>query len=320
MNRRIPAQTKRTKMNTRSLRAALLALAMLGGALTGTSLSPVLAADVTVGGLTISGAFARATLPNAPVGGGFLTIVNSGSEADRLIAAATPVAGEVQLHEMKMEGDVMKMAELANGIEIPAGATVTLAPGGLHLMFMQLKEPLVEGTKVPVTLTFEKAGTVEVEVEIGGIAAKEPAMDHSMHGDNGEGAHHDHAAHMAMDTSGMSDEDAIAAMQTAMFDKPDSPLTMGPIVVAGSYAVSDWAQGGTGGRALLRKTDKGWAIHLCAGDALKDAAQLVGLGVPEAEAHHIAEALASAEAKLDPALVGQFASFDGMMMIDESLM
>ena len=307
-------------MNTRSLRAALLSLAMLGGAMAGPGQSPVLAADVTVGGLTISGAFARATLPNAPVGGGFLTIVNSGSEADRLIAAATPVAGEVQLHEMKMDGDVMKMAQLPDGIEIPAGATVTLAPGGLHLMFMQLKEPLVEGTRVPVTLTFEKAGTVEVEVEIGGIAAKEPAMDHSMHGDNGEGAHHDHAAHMAMDTSGMSDEDAIAAMQTAMFDKPDNPLTMGPIVVAGEYAVSDWAQGGTGGRALLRKTDKGWAIHLCAGDALKDAAQLVGLGVPEAEAHHIAEALASAEAKLDPALVGQFASFDGMMMIDESLM
>lgn len=75
----------------------------------------------------------------------------------------------------------MKMAQLPEGIEVPAGATVTLAPGGLHLMFMQLKAPLVEGTRVPVTLTFEKSGTVEIELEVGGIAAKEPAMDHSMH-------------------------------------------------------------------------------------------------------------------------------------------
>ena len=74
---------------------------------------------------------------------------------------------------------------LPDGIEVPARATVTLAPGGLHLMFMQLKEPLVEGTKVPVTLTFEKAGTVEIELDVGGIAAKEPATDHSMHSDHG---------------------------------------------------------------------------------------------------------------------------------------
>ena len=309
-----------TKMNTRSIRAAFVALTLLGSTLASTSLTPVVAAEVTVGQLTISGAFARATLPNAPVAGGFLTIVNAGNEADRLIAASTPVAGESQLHEMKMEGDVMKMAELANGIEVPAGATVTLAPGGLHLMFMQLKEPLVEGTKVPVTLTFEKAGTVEIELDVGGIAAKEPAMDHSMHSDHGGDAHHDHAAHMALDISGMGDEEAIAAMQKAMFDKPDSPLTMGPIVIAGDYAVSAWAQDGTGGRALLRKTDKGWAIHLCSGDALKDAAQLVDLGVPDAEAQQIAEGVAAAEANVDPALLKQFSAFDGVMMVDESVM
>jgi copper(I)-binding protein len=116
-------------MNTRSIRAAFVALTLLGGALASTSLTPVVAAEVTVGQLTISGAFARATLPNAPVAGGFLTIVNAGNEADRLIAASTPVAGESQLHEMKMEGDVMKMAQLPDGIEVPAGATVTLAPG-----------------------------------------------------------------------------------------------------------------------------------------------------------------------------------------------
>ena len=95
---------------------------------------------------------------------------------------------------------------------------------------------------------------------------------------------------------------------------------MGPIVIAGDYAVSAWAQDGTGGRALLRKTDKGWAIHLCSGDALKDAAQLVGLGVPDAEAQQIAEGVAAAEANVDPALLKQFSAFDGVMMVDESVM
>lgn len=134
---------------------------------------------VVLGDLTISGAFTRATLPNAPVGGGFMTIVNNGSEADRLIAAASPVAGEVQLHEMKMDGDVMKMAELEHGIEIPAGETVTLAPGGLHLMFMGLKQAFVEGESIPVTLTFEKAGTVELLLEVGPVGAAAPMAGHA---------------------------------------------------------------------------------------------------------------------------------------------
>jgi copper(I)-binding protein len=135
----------------------------------------------TIGNIELSGAFTRATLPNAPVAGGFVSISNTGSTDDTLIAATSPVAGEVQLHEMKMEGDVMKMQELPGGIPVPAGQTVMLKPGGLHLMFMQLKQPLVEGNQVPVTLTFEKAGTVELLLDVGGAAAKAPAM-HTMHG------------------------------------------------------------------------------------------------------------------------------------------
>lgn len=139
-------------------------------------------ADVTLGDLTITGGFTRATLPNAPVGGGYITISNAGTEADRLVSASSPISEVTQLHEMKMEGDVMKMKELENGIDIPAGETVTLAPGGLHIMFMGLTQSLVEGEKVPVTLTFEKAGTVEIELSIAGMAAKGPAMDHAGHG------------------------------------------------------------------------------------------------------------------------------------------
>jgi periplasmic copper chaperone A len=127
-----------------------------------------------VGSLEISGGFTRATLPNAPVGGGYITIVNHGSADDTLIAATSPAAEEVQLHEMKMEGAVMKMTELPDGIPVPAGATVTLAPGGLHLMMMGLTAPLIEGETVPVTLTFANAGTVEIMLVVGSINAKEP--------------------------------------------------------------------------------------------------------------------------------------------------
>lgn len=337
-------------MKATPFRAALLALTLLGGSLAGVShVTLATAAEVSVGTLTLAGGFTRATLPNAPVGGGFLTITNSGTEPDRLIAATSPAAGEVQIHEMKMEGDVMKMAELPDGLVIPAGETVTLAPGGFHLMFMQLKQGFVEGTKIAVTLTFEKAGTVDVELDVGGIAAKAPAHDmgHDMghdatHGEmshetmshdtmspdamgamadpSAHDAHQHHGAAMAVDTAGMSDEEAIGAMQKAMFDTPDSPLTMGPIAVSGEYAVSDWAQGDTGGRALLRKTETGWAIHLCSGAALKDAGKLVEMGVPEAAAQDIAQKLAAAEAAVAPDLLAQFSAFDGVMMVNEHLM
>lgn len=136
--------------------------------------------EVELGDLAISGAFARATLPNAPVGGGFVTITNKGAVDDRLVAVTSPAAGEVQLHQMAMEGDVMKMRELPDGIPVPAGETVTLQPGGLHMMLMGLTGPLVEGTSFPATLTFEKAGTVTVELSVASSGAKGPAGMHGM--------------------------------------------------------------------------------------------------------------------------------------------
>lgn len=133
-------------------------------------------ATVTVGTLSLSGAFTRATLPAAKVGGGYVSITNNGTEGDRLVSAASASAAKVGIHEMKMEGDQMKMGEKEGGVEIPAGQTVSLAPGGLHIMFMGLKAPFVEGETVPVTLTFEKAGPVEIELVVGAVAA-----DHAGH-------------------------------------------------------------------------------------------------------------------------------------------
>lgn len=122
---------------------------------------------VTAGDLELTAGFTKAMLPGQPVGGGFITITNKGGEDDRLVSATSSQAGEVQLHEMAMEGDVMKMRQLNDGIAIPAGQTVELKPGGLHLMFFKVSEPFVEGATVKVTLTFEKAGAVDVVLPVG---------------------------------------------------------------------------------------------------------------------------------------------------------
>ena len=142
--------------------------------------TPAIAHNGTIhpGDINISLPFTRATLPNAPVGGGFLTIENAGAEADRLVSASSGVAEKTQIHEMAMQGDVMKMGELADGLEIPAGETVVLAPGGLHIMFIGLKQAFVEGETVAVTLTFEKAGSVEVLLPVEAAAADAPAGMH----------------------------------------------------------------------------------------------------------------------------------------------
>lgn len=137
--------------------------------------TPAFAHDgvIHLGPINISSPFTRATLPNAPVGGGFMTIENTGAEADVLVSvsASPELAGAAQIHTMAMDGDVMKMRQLADGLEIPAGETVVLAPGGNHIMLMGIKQRFVEGEAVKVTLIFEKAGSVEVELPVLGAAA-----------------------------------------------------------------------------------------------------------------------------------------------------
>ena len=134
-------------------------------------------AAVTAGDLTITKAWTREAPPRARVGGGYLTITNNGSRADRLIGGAAPFAGRVEIHEMAVTDGVMRMAPVAGGLEIAPGATVELKPGGFHVMFMGLTEPPAEGDTVPVTLRFERAGAVTVSMPVAGVGAK--TMDHS---------------------------------------------------------------------------------------------------------------------------------------------
>jgi copper(I)-binding protein len=124
-----------------------------------------------LGALEIGHPWARATPPTAPTGGGYLSIKNTGTEPDRLLSASSPNAGTVQVHEMKMEGSVMRMRELESPLEIKPGETVTLAPGGMHLMMMGLKGPLKQGEHVPLTLVFEKAGKIDVELAVVAMGA-----------------------------------------------------------------------------------------------------------------------------------------------------
>jgi copper(I)-binding protein len=137
-------------------------------------------AEHRVGDLMFESPFARATLPNQPVAGAFLTITNTGSEDDVLIAVSTPAAARGEVHEMAMDGETMQMRELADGLVIPAGEAVELKPGGYHLMFMELEQPLVEGETVEVSLEFQKAGVVTIPFAIMGTGAK--SMEHSGHG------------------------------------------------------------------------------------------------------------------------------------------
>lgn len=145
--------------------------------------TPAHAADYTTGNLRISQIWARATAPGAASGGGFLKIENKGP-ADRLVSASAGVSNEVELHSMRMDGNIMRMEKLDKGIEIPAGASVELKPGGFHIMLIGLKAPLREGERFPLKLRFEKAGEISVDMDIGSLGAAGPAaggMDHSKH-------------------------------------------------------------------------------------------------------------------------------------------
>ena len=150
--------------------------------------APAGAHDYKAGALAIAHPWTRATPNGAKVGGGYLSVTNTGSAPDTLLGASVTGADHVEIHAMTMDGTVMKMAPVENGLVIAPGATVTLAPGGFHMMFVDLKAPLKKGDRIAGTLRFEKAGTVPVEFAVEAIGAKAPA---GAEGPAGGG--HDHA-------------------------------------------------------------------------------------------------------------------------------
>ncbi|MBF0269857.1 MAG: copper chaperone PCu(A)C [Alphaproteobacteria bacterium] len=129
--------------------------------------------DYKLGDLTIQHPWARASAGMAGAGGAFFTIVNGGA-SDKLLKAEADVSKVVELHTHIKDGEVMRMRQVPD-IDVAGGTETKLAPGGLHVMLIGLKAPLKEGQVFPMTLTFEKSGTVTVEVQVQGVASSTPS-------------------------------------------------------------------------------------------------------------------------------------------------
>ena len=184
-----------------SFTRTLLASALLSiTCLTGAS-----AHEYNAGTLHIEHPWARATPPRAGVAGAYMVIDNDGAAPDRLIGASTPAAREVQVHTMSMDNGVMRMRQLPDGLELPAGGTVRLEPGGYHLMLIDPVKPLVKGGRVPLTLKFEKTGSVDIELSVDAMGAKGPAA--SSHGNDMDGNDMDGHA-MKSEETGTTDKNA----------------------------------------------------------------------------------------------------------------
>lgn len=151
-------------MNTRFFAGAALAFLIGSGA--------AFAHSYTVGPLKIGHPWSRATPAGAKVGGGYLSIENTGGTADRLVSVSAPFAGRTEIHEMATVNGIMTMRPMDTGVEVPAGGKVEFKPGGFHIMFMELKQPLKQDERLKGTLTFEKAGPVEVEFKVESIGHK----------------------------------------------------------------------------------------------------------------------------------------------------
>lgn len=147
---------------------AIAAMVILGSA-------PAIAQQFSAGDIVVEKPWARATPKGASVGAGYLTIRNKSAVADRLTGGTADFAAAVEPHEMTMKDGVMTMRLVTNGIEIPPNGSVTLSPGGYHLMFQGLKQPLAKGEKIKATLNFEHAGSVSVDFAVGAIGAMSPA-------------------------------------------------------------------------------------------------------------------------------------------------
>ncbi len=177
----------------RSLRA-LVALAS-GAMVIVAGASAAGAHEYEAKGVTVAHPWARATPEGAKVGAAFMEIKAAGDAADVLLSAASPIAGRVEIHTHIHEDGVMKMRRIDN-LPIGAGQSVVLKPSGDHIMLMDLTGPLKEGELVPLTLVFEKAGSVEVEATIEPVGAKGPhGLDHQPGTDDAAGGSGDHGGH-----------------------------------------------------------------------------------------------------------------------------
>ena len=162
------------------MKTFLLPLALLLAATNG------IAAELPPSAITITHGYSHPTAAPGVPGVGFITLTNTGKQPDRLLSASSPVAGQIEIHQSSMANGVMQMRAVSQGVLLPVGRAVTLAPGGLHLMLFALREPLAEGMSLPLTLRFERAGNVTTALR---VEPREPPPDAAA------ADHHQHHAH-----------------------------------------------------------------------------------------------------------------------------
>jgi periplasmic copper chaperone A len=183
-----------SKFDSKYLFAASAAAALL-------VLSPAAqAADYDVGSIHISQPWSRATPKGASAGAGYMTVTNKGTTPDRVSCVSSDASAECQIHTMTMDNGVMKMRPVEGGLEILPGQTITLKPGGFHMMLLDLKHPLEAGSSVKATLKFDHAGTVDVDYPIAAIGAPAPGSADAGGGSMMMGG--DHGGSMMMAPSG----------------------------------------------------------------------------------------------------------------------
>lgn len=281
--------------------------------------STAFAHEVTVGDLQIIHANIPAPFASAKIAAGYMGISNEGDQADRLIGVEVGFAAQAMLHTTEFSADGVASMTHVEALEIPAGDTVVLEPGGYHIMLMGLNQPLTEGDMLPATLIFEQAGRVEIEfmVDPADGSVDHSKMDHSAMGHDAASGHA-HAGHGAGHAAPVQTGDAVAdieALLQAQFDTPENPLTVAPISVQGTAAIAGWMQDGRGGRAFLRQDDKGWFIELCSGASLMLPATLQSLGLSAADADALLTQAKAAEAALGPDTIALLDSFDGTLIV-----
>ncbi|MEJ0093458.1 MAG: copper chaperone PCu(A)C [Methylocella sp.] len=159
------ARFGRARALQRRFRCVLASIALLGAT------GEAFALDFKAGSIEVVQPWSRATPANAKVAGGYVVIRNHGDAPDRLVSATVEVAGRAGIHEMTMKDGVMSMRPLADGVAIPANGEVALTPGAYHLMLLDLKRQLKQGETFAGTLTFEKAGPVDVTFVVEGMGA-----------------------------------------------------------------------------------------------------------------------------------------------------
>lgn len=263
---------------------------------------PAAAHEVTTESLVIDHPYALETVATAMSSAGYMTITNTGSAPDRLLEVRADFP-RVLLHGTQTDAQGVTRMVPVEGIAIAPGETVTLAPGGMHVMFMGLDgDPFEEGERIPATLVFERAGEIAVEFWV------EP-RDGSMTGHEG----HDEGT---LDLTA-PDPAQTVAVQDALRELLGAQAAFGPMAIAGNSAVATWQAGGEAGRAFLRAEAAGWRVIALSGESLRLAATYRVLGLSPRRADELHIAVAAVEATLADTQRLAHDKFVGTLLLDD---